>query len=128
MVETLGVGGGELGEVAAALGGRSSQSDAAGLVQHDGELRVVELEPAPVDVDHLGRGVDAHALLVDDGAVHADPSGGDQRLAGAAGAEAGAGEDLLQPLAVLAVDLSLSPSAAGRRPYRRRAAGPAGAG
>ena len=59
------------------------------------------------------RRVDPHALHGDLPAVHADPAGLDHVLADAAGADAGAGQHLLQPLALAVVVGSASARSPG---------------
>ena len=74
--------------------------DTGGLVQREEQVRLGGHRQA-VDLDLVLLRVDPHALLDDDLAVDLDPAGVDQLLAGAARAHAGAGEHLLQPLALL---------------------------
>lgn len=106
VVEPLGMRGGELAEVAPPFGVTHRGDHGAGLVQHQGQLGIVELQPAPIDVDHLDGGVHTDALLLDDLAVHAHSAAGDQRLAGTTRAETGPGQHLLQPLAILPMGLA----------------------
>ena len=114
LVEPLRVLGGELAQIAAAFGVAHRGDDAAGLVQHERQRGLVELQPAAVDVDHLGGGVHAHALLLDHHAVDPHPAAGDQRLAGAARAETGPGQHLLQTLPALAMRLGGAVVGGGR--------------
>ena len=73
--------------------------------------------------------VDPHALHLHDCAVHADPAGLDHVLADAPRADAGAGEDLLQPLSLTVVVGAAGargrPGGQGRAPCPRTSPRPA---
>jgi hypothetical protein len=66
------------------------------LVQGQVHELAADIDPQPVHVHDVGPGIDAYALGVHRYAVDRDPSRGDQLLAGPTGADARAGEHLLQ--------------------------------
>ncbi len=87
-------------EALPALGVLHRRDDTGGLVQRE-ELVRLRGDGQAVDLDLVLLRVDAAALLEHDLAVDLDPGLFDQLLAGAPGAVARAGQDLLQPLALL---------------------------
>src|SRR5690606_6308121 len=93
--EPLGPVGDVLGQVGAALLVLHRRDDTGRLVQGEGHLGLVELEPDTVDVDDGGGRVDPGAEL-DHPAVHRDTAVDDELLAGAPRPVAGSGQDLLQ--------------------------------
>src|SRR5690625_4725242 len=98
--EPLGPVGDVLGQGGPPLRVAHGGDHAGRLVERHGELGLVQLQPYAVDVDDGGDRVHPGAQLTDDDAVDGHPPGGDEALAGAAGAVAGAGQDLLQPHAL----------------------------
>ena len=93
-----------------------ARHDVERLVERQVDLALVEDHPVAVHVDLLGLGVDAHPHVGDDVAVDLDVPLGDESLAGAAAADAGAREELLQAgaLGVVHVDVGLGGAGALR--------------
>src|SRR5690606_12374088 len=89
------------------------RDDTGRLVQGEGHLGLVELEPDTVDVDDGGGRVDPGAEL-DHPAVHRDTAVDDELLAGAPRPVAGSGQDLLQSDTVWAVDVVAHLSSSSR--------------
>src|SRR5215207_6408762 len=88
---------------------------ARGLVHGVGDAVLADLDPHAVDGDLVRGGVHPHALHGDLRAVHADPAGLDHVLADPPRADAGAGQHLLQPLALAVLGLGGGPVAGVRR-------------
>ena len=114
MEEPLGAVGHVLGQ-----GGPTALVDHGGdharrLVQGEGHLRGVQLDPGPVDVEDRGGRVDAGPQRGDDLAVDRHPAAGDEVLAHAARPHSRVGHDFLQALAARHVRV------AHRSPLRRR--------
>jgi hypothetical protein len=83
------------------------RDDTLGLVEGEVDAVLVEVDPHPVDVDHLGLWVDAHAELGDHLAVHLDAPLLDEVLADTPRPDTAGRHQLLQPHTLGVVDVDL---------------------